>query len=43
MTGPPRTCVCANRRDPKNQGKRRMVGCYLGMDELHSAARVHAM
>eukprot|EP00752_Nemacystus_decipiens_P009969 g8891.t1 len=25
------------------KGKRRMVGCYLGMDELHSAARVHAV
>ena len=27
-------------RDKLEQGRRRMVGCYLGMDELHSAARV---
>ncbi|CAM9264368.1 unnamed protein product [Pylaiella littoralis] len=25
------------------KGRRRMVGCYLGMDELHSEARVHRM
>lgn len=25
------------------QGKRRMVGCYIGMDELESTARIHGV
>lgn len=43
----PAPCVCvvdfAFMRMYRDQGRRRMVGCYIGMDELESMSRVHGV